>query len=201
MCKLTSEPCARRRSYWLSRAVGVPGVDRRAIEQTRVCVEIDVMSGRMTLAGGKRESYAKLARSAAAERVCERSSYESLMGKLTFAATCYPMGRQWLHAPWRAARASPPRYTSAFSADADCGVFMCDRKKTAGKSKKQVRAPRRRWRGEAFGAGGLTSDAGPRPKSARGRRTRVPAPCQIGESLSRIIEQGTGTRTGRWRAP
>ena len=44
MCKLTSEPCARRRSYWLSRAVGVPGVDRRAIEQTRVCVEIDVMS-------------------------------------------------------------------------------------------------------------------------------------------------------------
>lgn len=44
MCKLTSEPCARRRSYWLSRAVGGPGVDRRAIEQTRVCVEIDAMS-------------------------------------------------------------------------------------------------------------------------------------------------------------
>lgn len=28
------------------------------------------------------------------------------MGKLTFAATCYPTGRQWLHAPWRAARAA-----------------------------------------------------------------------------------------------
>ena len=69
-------------------------------------VEIDVLSGRMRLAEGKRRSYAALARAAAAKRVCERETYESLMGKLTFAATCYPLGRQWLHAPWRAARAA-----------------------------------------------------------------------------------------------
>ena len=60
----------------------------------------------MKLNERKRQSYAALARAAAAKRVCAREEYESLMGKLTFAATCYPMGRQWLHAPWRAARAA-----------------------------------------------------------------------------------------------
>ena len=41
----------------------------------------------------------------AARRVCPLRDAESLLGKLTFASTCYPLGRQWLHAPWRAVRA------------------------------------------------------------------------------------------------
>jgi hypothetical protein len=69
-------------------------------------VELNLITGKMKLAKPKRESYAKLTRSVAGERVCERERYESLMGKLTFAASCYPRGRQWLHAPWRAARAA-----------------------------------------------------------------------------------------------
>ena len=69
-------------------------------------VEIDVEAGTMKLAAPKRAAYAKLAGEAARQRVIERAVYESLLGKLTFAATCYPRGRQWLHAPWRAARAA-----------------------------------------------------------------------------------------------
>ena len=69
-------------------------------------VELNLTDERMRLASGKRSSYAALARAAANARVCPREDFESLMGKLTFAATCYPRGRQWLHAPWRAARAA-----------------------------------------------------------------------------------------------
>ncbi len=69
-------------------------------------VTIDVVSGCMTLTDEKRRGYAALARAVAAQRVCERAAFESLMGRLTFAASCYPLGRQWLHAPWRAARAA-----------------------------------------------------------------------------------------------
>ncbi|MDC0525663.1 hypothetical protein OAO87_01595 [bacterium] len=69
-------------------------------------VTLDLPSGRMRLAARKRESYASAVRAVAGLRVCPRADYESLMGKLTFASLCYPMGRQWLHAPWRAARAA-----------------------------------------------------------------------------------------------
>ena len=68
-------------------------------------VEIDIPGGRLRLSGRKRASYAASAQEVAAMRVCPRAAFEALMGKLTFAAICYPMGRQWLHAPWRAARA------------------------------------------------------------------------------------------------
>ena len=69
-------------------------------------VTLDLPAGRMRLAARKRESYASAVRAVAGLRVCPRADYESLMGKLTFASLCYPMGRQWLHAPWRAARAA-----------------------------------------------------------------------------------------------
>ena len=68
-------------------------------------VTLDLASGRMRLSKGKRRAYAALARSVAARRVCGLRDAQSLLGKLTFASTCYPVGRQWLHAPWRALRA------------------------------------------------------------------------------------------------
>ena len=69
-------------------------------------VEIDLDSSRMTLTARKRESYSRAACEVASHRVCARVAFESLMGKLTFASSCYPLGRQWLHAPWRAMRAN-----------------------------------------------------------------------------------------------
>ena len=38
-------------------------------------------------------------------KTVERKTLLELLGRLNFAATFYPMGRQWLHAPWRALRA------------------------------------------------------------------------------------------------
>ena len=35
-----------------------------------------------------------------------RKDLESLLGRLTFAATCFPRGRKWLNAVWRSARAA-----------------------------------------------------------------------------------------------
>lgn len=69
-----------------------------------VCVDIDLE--RFWLDEPKRVKYAARSRRVASERTCEREEFMSLLGKLNFAAICYPRGRQWLHAPWRAARAS-----------------------------------------------------------------------------------------------
>jgi hypothetical protein len=41
----------------------------------------------------------------AALTVVDRDKFLGLLGRLNFAATFYPRGRQWLHAPWRAVRA------------------------------------------------------------------------------------------------
>jgi len=67
--------------------------------------EIDLVQRRLRLAQRKRESYARAARTMARAQTCEADDFVSLLGKLTFAATCYPHGRVWLNAPWRAARA------------------------------------------------------------------------------------------------
>ena len=67
--------------------------------------QVDLEAGRLRLAPGKRARYADLAEAMASERSCGIDELLSLLGKLNFAATMYPRGRQWLHAPWRAARA------------------------------------------------------------------------------------------------
>ena len=69
-------------------------------------VKMSMSENRMWLAPRKREKYAALALEVAGEQHCDRDEYMSLLGKLTFAAVCYPRGRQWLHAAWRAARAT-----------------------------------------------------------------------------------------------
>jgi len=68
-------------------------------------VEIDLELRRMRLTDGKRAKYEELASEMAGSKTCELHAYISLLGKLNFAATCYPRGRQWMHAAWRAARA------------------------------------------------------------------------------------------------
>jgi hypothetical protein len=68
-------------------------------------VALSLSEQRMRLAPGKRVKYAAMARDVVALKVVERETLLELLGRLNFAATFYPMGRQWLHAPWRALRA------------------------------------------------------------------------------------------------
>ena len=69
-------------------------------------VELDLVQQRMRLSSDKRARYAAFVGQLLAARVAKRDEYRTLMGRLTFAAQCYPLGRQWLHVPWRAARAA-----------------------------------------------------------------------------------------------
>lgn len=82
------------------------------------------------LSDGKRESYAERAEAAMQLRHMPRLDYLRLLGRLQFAATCYPRGRQWLQAAWRVARVQ---------------FRLCDDRVqiTA-----RVRADLRRWRDE-----------------------------------------------------
>ena len=68
-------------------------------------VELNLSEQRMRLTQRKRAKYAALCSEMAGRKVCGLTAYLELLGKLNFAATCFPRGRQWLHAPWRAARA------------------------------------------------------------------------------------------------
>jgi hypothetical protein len=68
-------------------------------------VELDLDDNRMRVSDDKRRKYAARARSVAAMKSCPRDDMVALLSRLQFAASCYPLGRQWLHAPWRAVRA------------------------------------------------------------------------------------------------
>ena len=67
--------------------------------------EVDLALGRWRLADAKRIRYSRLARQVAMRRYVRYDDILSLLGKLTFAAQCYPLGKQHLHASWRMARA------------------------------------------------------------------------------------------------
>jgi hypothetical protein len=77
---------------------------------TLLGVDIDLQAGRLYLTPRKRRDYACQAEAMAARSSCHVDELLTLLGKLGFAALCYPRGRQWLHAPWRAVRA---RYRTA----------------------------------------------------------------------------------------
>jgi hypothetical protein len=68
-------------------------------------LEINVDTQCMRILPEKRKRYAVVARELATRRCCERSELISVLGKLMFAASCYPAGRPWLNAAWRCARA------------------------------------------------------------------------------------------------
>ena len=83
-----------------------PSKERRPCRRLEVLgVIIDLDAGRMWLADGKRKSYSKRVAEAATQRTMEHVEYLRLLGRLQFAAALYPLGRQWLHAAWRVARA------------------------------------------------------------------------------------------------
>ena len=68
-------------------------------------VAVDLVTKRLTLLSRKRESYARRASDMAARRFCSKAELLSLLGRLSFAACCYPAGRSWLDAAWRSVRA------------------------------------------------------------------------------------------------
>ena len=72
---------------------------------TTLGVHLDLTSRRMRVTEDKRVRYASKVDELLQSTTCKREHLIALLGRLQFAASCYPLGRQWLHAPWRAARA------------------------------------------------------------------------------------------------
>jgi hypothetical protein len=68
-------------------------------------VEIDLVKGEVMLLEKTRKRYARRLGAVLDHKSLERREYLRLMGRLTTAAFCYPMGRQHLHASWRVGRA------------------------------------------------------------------------------------------------
>jgi len=68
-------------------------------------VEVDLDEWRMRLTSAKALRYAAQAAEVAGVQRCSRAVFEQLLGRLQFAAQCYPVGRQRLAACWRVARA------------------------------------------------------------------------------------------------
>ena len=68
-------------------------------------VDVDLEGERLRLTEAKRERYAAHATEVAKGKVCDSVSLRRLLGRLTSAVQCYPVGRQRLHAAWRASRA------------------------------------------------------------------------------------------------
>ena len=65
---------------------------------------IDLASDKMHILPLRQRAYAEKARAMAAAKVATRDDLASLLGKLLFAASCYPAGRPWLNAAWRLLR-------------------------------------------------------------------------------------------------
>ena len=72
---------------------------------TLLGVDVDLEAQRLRLTPRKRRDYADQAAAMASRGSCSRDELLVLLGKLGFAALCYPRGRQWSHAAWRAVRA------------------------------------------------------------------------------------------------
>ena len=68
-------------------------------------LEINLQEGIMRILGLRREAYAAKVDKLVDSECVERSELISVLSKLLFAASCYPAGRPWLNAAWRAARA------------------------------------------------------------------------------------------------
>jgi len=68
-------------------------------------VIVDMRGRRVWLADAKRQRYAARAREAAEQRHLTVADLRALVGRLQFAAQCYPVGRQYLHAAHRVMRA------------------------------------------------------------------------------------------------
>ena len=117
------------------------GHESKASKEQPPCDKLEVLGVSLCLVSqcvrlteSKRNSYAQRAEEAMQRRHMPRHDYLRLLGRLQFAATCYPRGRQWLHAAWRVARAQ-------FRLSGDRVQVTA-----------RVRADLRRWRDELLNA-------------------------------------------------
>ena len=78
-------------------------------------VEISLITGRMRISDDKRRRYGSAAAEVAAQRDVDYAVLRRLLGRLQFAAQCYPRGRQQLHATWRLFRAGTRRHDGRLS--------------------------------------------------------------------------------------
>ena len=69
-------------------------------------VHVDLPTSSMRLSADKCERYGTHVQQVLASPTCGRASYERLIGRLQFAAQCFPYGRQHMHACWRVMRSS-----------------------------------------------------------------------------------------------
>ena len=68
-------------------------------------VDVNLQGKRLRLTKAKRERYAAHAEEVAKGKLCDSVSFRKLLGRLTSVVQCYLIGRQRLHAAWRASRA------------------------------------------------------------------------------------------------
>ena len=72
---------------------------------TALGVRVSLGDLRMRLDGQKRERYAKLVAEVLAASRVKQKLYQKLLGRLEFASGCVALGKQYMHALWRCARA------------------------------------------------------------------------------------------------
>ena len=65
-----------------------------------LCIDLDAWNVRLD--DGKRVRYARMCRAVSSQERSEVHEFKGVLGKLTFAAYAYPVGRQWLCSCWRA---------------------------------------------------------------------------------------------------
>ena len=87
--------------------VSAPGKEQHpGMSVEALGVHIDLAASSMRLSAAKCARYSAHVQQVLASATCERASYERLVGRLQFAAQCFPYGRQHMHACWRVMRAS-----------------------------------------------------------------------------------------------
>ena len=99
-------------SFGWSSALSKEQPPATAVEALGVVITLDD-GGRVRLSDAKRDRYGKAAAAAAAAGTVSGAEILKLVGRLQFAAQMYPVGRQHLHALWRAARVSSRRRDGA----------------------------------------------------------------------------------------
>ena len=102
-CHFEAARAAVERYGWVS----APGKEQRpARSVVALGVHVDLPTSSMRLSADKCERYGTHVQQVLASPTCGRASYERLIGRLQFAAQCFPYGRQHMHACWRVMRSS-----------------------------------------------------------------------------------------------
>ena len=102
-CHFEVARAAIERYGWVSS----PGKEQHpAATVDALGVHMDLKTATMRLSADKCERYGAHVQQVLASATCARASYERLVGRLQFAAQCFPYGRQHMHACWRVMRSA-----------------------------------------------------------------------------------------------